>query len=226
MANQWLEHVKRFQRSHPRLSYSDCMVQARKTYKIVKGSGKKSKQSKKDYKIERKSNQREEKAYQRAINERSYMADAIDQSISNDGTTSRDVVRNIVMPYLEVPTMEELYVQYIRLKDRVGEEYKHLFDHNRDMGIQAPNANRFALRMLDDVFKNYPSENVFYRGITNIHADEGKRKALAGKMKRAFQLIDQLPRKYPNFYPQRGEGLSFSKNKVKKLKPSSSTGRY
>lgn len=33
MANKWLEHLKRYQRAHPKLSYAEAMVQAKKSYK-------------------------------------------------------------------------------------------------------------------------------------------------------------------------------------------------
>ena len=40
MSNPWLIHVKQFQALHPKLSYKECMTEAKATYKPSSGSGK------------------------------------------------------------------------------------------------------------------------------------------------------------------------------------------
>ena len=36
MPNAWIEHVKEFHKKHPKLSYSEALVKAKKSYKPVK----------------------------------------------------------------------------------------------------------------------------------------------------------------------------------------------
>lgn len=42
MPNKWISHVLAYQKKHPNLSYGDCLVKARASYKPVAGGAKKS----------------------------------------------------------------------------------------------------------------------------------------------------------------------------------------
>jgi hypothetical protein len=46
MANSWLEHVKKYWKSHPALSYGECLKKAKSTYK-KKGGKRKTRVAKK-----------------------------------------------------------------------------------------------------------------------------------------------------------------------------------
>jgi len=39
--NPWIEHVKQFRMKHPKMSYKECLINARKTYKPKKKEVKK-----------------------------------------------------------------------------------------------------------------------------------------------------------------------------------------